>query len=41
MSTATPSNLLKSIPCFASLSPEATEWLLGSVKEQSYAQAGK
>ncbi len=38
MSTATPSNFLKSIPCFANLSPEATECLLGSVKEQSFAK---
>ncbi|MFQ5826415.1 MAG: Crp/Fnr family transcriptional regulator [Dehalococcoidia bacterium] len=31
-------NPLESIPCFAGLSPEAMEWVLGALKEQSFAR---
>lgn len=36
MTITTPLHLLKSIPCFADLSAETMEWLLGFVKEQSF-----
>src|SRR3972149_3692210 len=36
MATTSPLNLLKSIPCFSELGPEAIEWLMGGVREQSF-----
>ncbi len=36
MSIVTPLNLLKSIPCFAGLSPEAMDLLLDNVQQQSF-----
>ena len=38
LTTTAPLSILKSIPCFADLGPEAMEWLLDSMQEQSFAK---
>ncbi|MBI4283545.1 MAG: Crp/Fnr family transcriptional regulator [Chloroflexi bacterium] len=38
MVTTTSLNLLRSIPCFGNLTPEALAWLLDSVREQCFAK---
>ncbi len=38
MTTSSCLDLLESVPCFTGLSPEAKEWLLNSVVEQSFAK---